>query len=205
MAEEKETKQQETTNSAPTQAEKPKEKRPPTPAQRKRSQRSVFQYITILFAAAFVLMLYTFLMERRQNNMILQQNQEQIDQLEKNTNSATERLSALIDQRDQLMEENESLEQELEELQAQVDALTDAQEHQEQVSTQTQMAMDYFWQVDEAYVLGRYSLCRRLISVLEDDSQGQTPLKTYLPTETYTNNGRFSPAGRYEEIYNALY
>lgn len=203
MAEEKTNQKQETEHSAPTGTGK--EKRPPTPGQRKRSQRSVFQYITILFAAAFVLMLYTFLMERRQNDLILQQNQEQIDQLEANTNSATERLSALIDQRDLLMEKNESLEQELEELQAQVDALTDAQEHQEQVSTQTQMAMDYFWQVDEAYVLGRYSLCRQLISVLEDDSQGQTPLKNYLPTETYTNNGRFSPAGRYEEIYNALY
>ena len=45
--------------------------------QQKRRQRSVFQYITILFAAAFVLLLFTFVMERRQHEILQQENQEQ--------------------------------------------------------------------------------------------------------------------------------
>ncbi len=40
---------------------------------------------------------------------------------------------------------------------------------------------------------------------MEDTSNGQTPLKDYLPTESTTNNDRFSPADRYQEIYDDLY
>ena len=65
-------------------------------------------------------------------------------------------------------------------------------------------AMDWFWQVDEAYVRGKYSLCRTLMRHLEDTGDGD-PLKNYLPQESATKNGRFSPYHRYEEIYNALH
>ena len=65
-------------------------------------------------------------------------------------------------------------------------------------------ALDWFWQVDEAYVRGKYSLCRTLMRHLEDTGDGD-PLKNYLPQESATKNGRFSPYHRYEEIYNALH
>lgn len=39
----------------------------------------VFQYIAILFAAAFVLLLFTYIMDRRQYELIQDQNQAQID------------------------------------------------------------------------------------------------------------------------------
>ncbi len=58
--------------------------------------------------------------------------------------------------------------------------------------------MDWFWQIDEAYVLGRYSLCRELIQEIQDAG-----LVDYLPKESITDNGRFSPSGRYQEIYEA--
>ena len=64
-------------------------------------------------------------------------------------------------------------------------------------------AMDLFWQIDEAYVRGRYSLCRELIGRMEDLSAGSA-LKEYLPTESTTDNDRFSPADRYQEIYDAV-
>ena len=64
----------------------------------------------------------------------------------------------------------------------------------------TSQAMDWFWQIDEAYVLGRYSLCRELIQEIQDAG-----LVDYLPKESITDNGRFSPSGRYQEIYDALY
>ena len=67
--------------------------------------------------------------------------------------------------------------------------------------TQEQVAeeMGWFWQIDEAYVLGKYSLCRSLI-----DQMGEE-LVSALPTEAVTDNGRFSPADRYQEIYDAVY
>ena len=85
------------------------------------------------------------------------------------------------------------------------DSLTAAGEQQGQVLERTKEAMDYFWQIAEAYVRGRYSICRDLIAVLEDTSSGEAPLKSYLPQESYTDNGRFSPADRYQEIWDALY
>ena len=59
----------------------------------------------------------------------------------------------------------------------------------------TVQAMDWFWQIDEAYVRGRYAQCRELIQDLED-----AQLADWLPTESITDNGRFSPADRYLEI-----
>ena len=91
-------------------------------------------------------------------------------------------------------------EEELEQTQRELDGawttvanLSDWQEH-------LIRAMDLFWQIDEAYVLGRYSLCRTLIQALEEGG-----LSSYLPQESITDNGRFSPADRYQEIRDALY
>ena len=63
----------------------------------------------------------------------------------------------------------------------------------------TAQAMDFFWQIDEAYVRGRYSLCRELIASLENGR-----LTAYLPKESATDTDRFSPYDRYQEIYEAL-
>lgn len=69
--------------------------KPMTKGQRQRRQRSVFQYIAILFAAAFLLLLYSFMMERRQYQSYLEQNQEQIDSLQQSA-SAVQRLDAPV-------------------------------------------------------------------------------------------------------------
>ena len=66
--------------------------------------------------------------------------------------------------------------------------------------TKTKAAMDWFWQLDEAFVRGRYNLCRELIQALQTDQ-----LIIYLPEESITDNGRFSPYDRYREIYDAVY
>lgn len=179
--------------------------------QLRRRSRSVFQYIAVLFAAAFLLLLYTFLMERRQNQLIQAENQEQIATLQKSA-STVQSLQGLMDQNQSLQEENaalkeqaDRLEKELAQAQSQLDALPDAISQQEHVLEQTKQAMDWFWQIDEAYVRGRRKLCRELISHMEESSGGQTPLKDYLPTESATANGRFSPRDRYQEIYDALF
>ncbi|MCF2596257.1 hypothetical protein [Pseudoflavonifractor phocaeensis] len=167
--------------------------------QQKRRQRSVFQYITILFAAAFVLLLFTFVMERRQHEILQQENQEQIDNLQQSV-SAVQSL-------DNLYKENEALKEQVAQLEQQLQQA--AQDRQSEKTTLLQQveakekslqAMDWFWQIDEAYAKGRYSLCRSLIQNLQ--SAG---LAEYLPKESATDNDRFSPYERYQEIYDNLY
>ena len=167
--------------------------------QQKRRQWSVFQYITILFAAAFVLLLFTFVMERRQHEILQQENQEQIDNLQQSV-SAVQSL-------DNLYKENEALKEQVAQLEQQLQQA--AQDRQSEKTTLLQQveatekslqAMDWFWQIDEAYAKGRYSLCRSLIQNLQ--SAG---LAEYLPKESATDNDRFSPYERYQEIYDNLY
>lgn len=167
--------------------------------QQKRRQRSVFQYITILFAAAFVLLLFTFVMERRQHEILQQENQEQIDNLQQSV-SAVQSL-------DNLYKENEALKEQVAQLEQQLQQA--AQDRQSEKTTLLQQveakekslqAMDWFWQIDEAYAKGRYSLCRSLIQNLQ--SAG---LAEHLPKESATDNDRFSPYERYQEIYDNLY
>lgn len=185
------------TGPAPKQA--PHGERRSTRSQQKRRQRSVFQYITILFAAAFVLLLFTFVMERRQHEILQQENQEQIDNLQQSV-SAVQSL-------DNLYKENEALKEQVAQLEQQLQQA--AQDRQSEKTTLLQQveakekslqAMDWFWQIDEAYAKGRYSLCRSLIQNLQ--SAG---LAEYLPKESTTDNDRFSPYERYQEIYDNLY
>ncbi|MEA4933970.1 MAG: hypothetical protein VB071_10415, partial [Lawsonibacter sp.] len=65
-------------------------------------------------------------------------------------------------------------------------------------------AMDLFWQIDEAFIREKYTLCRKLIQAIEDSSQGSA-LTEYLPRESTTDNQRFSPYDRYQEIYAAVF
>lgn len=172
----------------------------PIPSQRternrqRRRQRSVFQYIAILFAAALVLLFYTYMMEQRQYEQLQRENQDNIQQ----SVSATQTLQGLIDENQQLKGRTEELEKQLQALEDQLAAAQQGQaglQAQLQDAEKTSQAMDWFWQIDEAYVRGRYSLCRELIQSLEGAG-----LADYLPAESVTDNGRFSPAGRYQEI-----
>ena len=174
-----------------------KKRRPPSEqdtrrrrVQQRRKRYSVFRYIAILFAAAFVLLLYTFMMERRQS-------QQQIDDL-KQSNSAAQTLQGLIDENGQLKTETNQLEEQVKELQNQLAA---AEEEKGLLQTQLQseqksnLAMDWFWQINDASVRGKTKLCRELITALEE-----AKLQDYLPKENATGTDRFSPYDRYMEI-----
>lgn len=165
-------------------------------SQQHRGQRSVFQYITILFAAALVLLFFTFMMERRQFEQLEQENQENIDNLQQSV-SAVQRLEGLIAENEQLKGQLEEQARQLEELQARYDRLETDYNTAEQANisqSRTAEALDWFWQIDEAYVRGKYGLCRSLI-----EDMGEA-LAAYLPDYSVTDNGRFSPADRYQEI-----
>jgi len=170
-------------------------------SQQRHRQRSVFQYITILFAAALVLLLYTFMMERRQFEQQQEQDQANISDLQQQSTSAVQRLEGLIAENEHLKAERDRQEDQLSELQLQLDT---AEEEQGLLQAEIQgnqrcvMAMDYFWQINEAYVRGKYNLCRSLI-----EDMGES-LAASLPDFSFTDNGRFSPAARYQEIYDKV-
>ena len=171
-----------------------------TPKQRR--QQSAMRYITILFAAAFVLMLFTYLMERRQNEALMQENQEQIADLQQSV-SAVQSLKNLYAENDALKEEIAQLEEKTAQLEAEKNTLSGHVTNLELNLDNAKKgldAMDWFWQIDEAYAKGRYSLCRSLIKSLDE-----AELADDLPTESVTDNGRFSPADRLAEIRNKVY
>lgn len=186
----------------PAQEGQDRAQRRVTRGQQKRRQKSVLQYITVLFAAAFVLLFFTFMMERRQYELMQAENQEQIDNLQQSV-SAVQSLQNLYDQNAALKDRVDELEEQLSALQAlQEQSQSDALTAQTQLAAASRAldAMDWFWQIDEAYARGKYAQCRSLIRQLEEFN-----LADALPRESVTDNGRFSPYDRYQEIYSHLF
>lgn len=164
----------------------------------RRRQRSVLQYIAVLFCAAFVLLLFTFMMERRQYQRLQEENQDNIQQ----SVSATQTLNGILEENKQLKEQLETQEQQLKDLQDQYDKLMTDYDAAQQAGiehSRTTQALDWFWQINEAYVRGRYSKCRELIASLEEGG-----LADCLPKVSATDNDRFSPYDRYMEIRNKV-
>ena len=163
--------------------------------ERPHKRLSVMNYLTILFAAAFLLLLLSYLMQQRTNS-------ETIEGLKQSV-SAMQSIDSLQKEKEGLESQVALLEEQVAHLEGQVSALqneTAALQSTAEDQAHAAEAMDWFWQIDEAYVLGRYSLCRELIQSLEDSG-----LSERLPQESTTDNGRFSPALRYQEIREALY
>lgn len=157
-------------------------------AAERENKARVFRYLAILFAAAFLLLLLAFLMQNRAN-------QQALDDLTASVNSFHSPLQNLVDANASLQAENDELKEALSQAQEQLEALTGLPE----ALAGTSAAMDWFWQIDEAFVRGRYTLCRELMAAMEAQE-----LVQFLPTESVTDNGRFSPADRYQEIRTAL-
>ena len=156
----------------------------------------VLFYLVILFAAAFLLLLMSYLMQQRSNQIAM-------DNLQATSNSASQSLENIINERDSLSQQVGELEAQVDSLEGQLSQARDearqAQEASEEAARQLR-AMEYFWQIDDYYARGYYSQARALIETFE--AQG---LKEALPAENTTGTDRFSPAQRYAEIYDALF
>ncbi len=162
--------------------------------QQARRQRSVIYYIGILFIVAFLLLLLSFMMERRQHA-------EDLDDLNASLSGLKDSVSAMQSVQ-QIQEENAELKQKQIILENQIIAGThENAELKEQTLNQEKglQAMDWFWQINEAFVRGRTSQCRQLIEEME-----AAGLADYLPKESITDNGRFSPYDRLMEIRNRV-
>ena len=161
-----------------------------------KSEKSVVRYISVLFAAAFVLLLFTFAMEARQHQQQMSDSQQQIEDLSQKSNSAVQSLNNMV-------RENEELKDELEQY------LTDGkvwEEEKSQLETElgsrelSLKAMDYFWQISEACAGKRYTLARDLMEEMEAQQ-----LVESLPRTSATGNDRLSPYERYMELHDKLY
>ena len=170
-------------------------------AQQKINQNSVMRYLTIMFAAAFVLLFITFAMERRQYEALQAQSQEQIDHLQQSI-TATQSLNDLYEENSQLKDQLNDLTNRLEDAE---EALANVQHSYELLQIEVQMqessvvAMDWFWQINEAYVRNRTDLCIELIHSME-----QVGFTRYLPRESATGTDRFSPYDRFVEIRSKM-
>lgn len=163
--------------------------------------RSVVFYIAILFSAAFLLLAMSFMMERRQNAEDMNDLNQSISGL-KDSVSAMQSVQALYEENAELLERINELEQSL------IQQIDDKADLSREITTlngrvknleKTAQAMDWFWQIDEAFVLGRYNKARELIASLEESG-----LRPYLPQESITANDRFSPMDRLNEICEKL-
>ena len=170
-------------------------------SQQRHRQRSVFQYITILFAAALVLLLYTFMMERRQFELQKEQDRANISDLQKQSTSAVQRL-------EQLIAENDALKDQLEEEKAQLDALQDRHDQLEadyNLSEQANIsleqeteALEHLCLLERAYSQKKYNQCREIIQQMGE------LLPNYLPPASALGEDQPSPAARYQEIYDKV-
>ena len=149
-----------------------------------------------------MLLLFTYLMERRQTEALMQENQEQIEDLQQSV-SAVQSLQNLYAENEALKVAIAELETELAKLEASEDTLVGQLNTKQQALDTAKKsidALDWFWQIDEAYVRGRYALCRSLIQSLDDAG-----LTESLPRVSITDNERFSPYDRLAEIRDVLY
>lgn len=162
---------------------------------RSRRQTPVFAYLAILFAVAFLLLLLAYFQQQRSNL-------EATDAL-KQSASAVESIQLLMEDNEKLREQVAGLQAEAEDLRGQVTELEGVSQRQSAYLSATAgetEAMQWFWQIESAYVQNRYATTRDLIKKFE-----AAGLKEYLSKNNITGTLRFSPYDRYEEIYKALY
>lgn len=161
-----------------------------SPKKPKKKSAPVVNYITLLFLAAFSLLLMTYLMEQRQSAEIL-------DGI-RNSVSAMRTVDDLYEENGDLMEEIIRLREELlKEQQSHVLLKRDMEDLKEEhyIYENGIRAMDWFWQINEAYVKNDFFLAGELINYMEEAN-----LHPFLPTENVSATERFSPAHRYAEI-----
>ena len=135
-------------------------------------------------------------MERREN-------QQTVSDLQGERVSAMQSVQDLIAQNEALQAQVDALEEEnrvLNNQSATAELENDRLEKETDAQARSLQAMDWFWQINEAYVRGSWSTARKLAGPLP-----AAGLEDALPTESITDHGRFSPADRYAEICEDIF
>ena len=166
----------------PNKASAPKEEKPTTERER---MKKVYTYVAILFTVAFLLILWTFLMNQRSINEI------------KSGNSALQ----------STLEENDTLEARVKELEAQLaeaeegkDSLSETVEHK----SEQLRALDWLIEIENNYSAKDYDAARDNIRAFEKEGAAESlpeqPLRTAI-----TGSDAPSPAARYHALVAELF
>ncbi|MEQ2444140.1 hypothetical protein WMO64_11770 [Pseudoflavonifractor sp. CLA-AP-H29] len=164
---------------------------------------SVMGYLTILFAAAFLLLLLSYFMQQRAN-------EQAISGLQATSSNAFDSINNLIAEKDELAQQVEDLEGQVAGLQEELDAaqsqLSDAQADAETAQTaqadaqKALEAMDWFWRIQRQFSRGYYTDAANMMAEFEASG-----LPQYLPQEALTGReGDPSPAQQYQDIKDVL-
>lgn len=149
--------------------------------------KPVVVYIMVLFIAAFLLMALSFFMHQRSNTEVmgeiqssvsamqeLQNSQETIAQLQKELKAAQETAAVFQEANETARNQASLLEHQLE---------------------RTQEAMDWFWQLNEAYIREDTARCLEILETM--NSNQESPMSECLPEGS-------AAAARFQEIQEAL-
>ncbi len=166
----------------PNKASAPKEEKPTTERER---MKKVYTYVAILFTVAFLLILWTFLMNQRSINEI------------KSGNSALQ----------STLEENDTLEARVKELETQ---LAEAEEDKDSLSETVERkseqlrALDWLIEIENNYSAKDYDAARDNIRAFEKEGAAESlpeqPLRTAI-----TGDDAPSPAARYHALVAELF
>ena len=166
----------------PNKASAPKEEKPTTERER---MKKVYTYVAILFTVAFLLILWTFLMNQRSINEI------------KSGNSALQ----------STFEENDTLEARVKELETQ---LAEAEEDKDSLSETVERkseqlrALDWLIEIENNYSAKDYDAARDNIRAFEKEGAAESlpeqPLRTAI-----TGDDALSPAARYHALVAELF
>lgn len=130
--------------------------KPATPEKKQENghSASVFTYLAILFAVAFLLLLLAYFIQQRNNSVAMEGLRDSI--------SSFESLDALLDENRSLREENELLEQQLETLQgehAQLQADKDDLEIEYELEHEYAVSWETVWELETLFRQARYEEC----------------------------------------------
>ena len=166
----------------PNKASAPKEEKPTTERER---MKKVYTYVAVLFTVAFLLILWTFLMNQRSINEI------------KSGNSALQ----------STLEENDTLEARVKELETQ---LAEAEEDKDSLSETVERkseqlrALDWLIEIENNYSAKDYDAARDNIRAFEKEGAAESlpeqPLRTAI-----TGDDALSPAARYHALVAELF
>ncbi len=150
-----------------------------------RGKKPVVVYIMVLFIAAFLLMAWSFASHQRSNT-------EAIGQLQSSVGAMQE----VQELQDQVI----ALQKELAEVKEAAGAFQDANEtarnqasHMEVLLERTQEAMEWFWQLNEAFLSEDFQRCETILAEME--ANAASPMTDYLTPLA---------AERYQEIKAAV-
>ena len=170
----------------PSKASAPKEEKPTTERER---MKKVYTYVAVLFTVAFLLILWTFLMNQRSSQAIR-------DEI-KSGNSA---LQSTLEENDTLEARARELEAQLAEAEADRDALSEALERK----SEQLRALDWLIEIENDCRAKELDEAKENIRAFEKEGAAED-----LPTEalrtSITGDDAPSPAARYQSIVEELF